>query len=109
MMPAHFLMNYLKHKRWAETGVPPIETHQLTRKAYWIEVVAKALGFIAMSFIVREEGPKWIYGTKNIENYPGFVKCFLFMFILSWLGGPYTQMIRWRLAPSDLQQRTRTD
>ena len=106
MMPAHFLFNYLKHKRWAETGVPPIETHHLTSKAYWIEVVAKAFGFLAMSFIVRDKGPKWIYGTSNIEPYPGFVKCFLFMFILSWLGGPYTQMIRRKLAPRDLSTKT---
>ena len=94
-------MNYLKHRRWAKTGVPPIETHQLTRKAYWVEVVAKVVGFAAMSIIVRDKGPKLIYGTSDIEPYPCFVKCFLFMFILSWLGGPYTQMIRRMQAPRD--------
>lgn len=47
-MPAFYLMNYLKHKRWAETGVAPIEHSQVKGKAYWIEAVAKVLFFAAL-------------------------------------------------------------
>ena len=109
MLPANYLMNYFKHKRWAETGVAPIETSEVKRKAYWIEVLAKIAIFATVNFCLKK-APILIYGTSNIEPYPGFVKAFVTMFMLALIGGPFTQMVRTRLAtPADAPTLKKTD
>ena len=97
-MPAYFLMNYLKHKRWAKTNIPPIETPQVAWTAYCIEIVAKIVAFALAHIIVAKKAPLWIYGTSNIEPYPGFCKHFAEMMCIALIWGPYTQMIRRKLA-----------
>ena len=97
LMPAHFLMNYLKHRRWAKTNIPPIEKPCVAWKAYCIEVVAKIVAFALAFFIVVKKAPIWIYGTSNIEPYPGFCKHFITCMCMALIGGPYTQMLRRKL------------
>ena len=98
ILPLLFHVNYLKHKRWAETGLPPIETSQVVGwKAYSIECVVKAIGFGIIQ-IATKKLPVIIYGTSNIEPYPGFFKCFLSMIAISILSGPFTQFLRTSLA-----------
>lgn len=108
MMPALFLMNYLKHRRWAKTGVPPIETPQVVRAAYWIEVITKVTAFALIDVLIKKTTVA-IYGTTNIEPYPGFFKVFIQIFMLAFVAGPCTQLIRRELAAKFGEERKKQD
>ena len=98
LMPAHFLVNYIKHRRWAKTNTPPIETPQVAWMAYCIEIVAKVVAFGLTFYIWVKKAPYWIYGTSNLDPYPGFFKHFVTMMCIALISGPYTQMVRRKLA-----------
>ena len=54
--------------------------------------------FLLFDVLISEVGPKMLYGTKDLEVFPDFVKKMILVLALAWVAMPFSDWLRYQLS-----------
>ena len=93
-VPLSYLINYWNKKRMLKTGEKSIEASDVKPTMRVFEMALRTGILLIWMDLVRKKFPMLIFGTLNLQPYPGLVQFASLKGFLLLLYGPFTQWLR---------------